>query len=185
MFTITTEMSILTLIIIFFVALVALVKGADYLLEGAERVGKYFKLPSFVIGALIVGIGTSLPELATSSFAVSAGVTDIVAANVIGSNIANILLVAGLAAIVGKIIHTNKNLIRLEIPLLVISTSLFLFVAYDGVIDFVEAVVVLFAFIIYLTYLLNADRYKTADDKEEQRLARIEEEKIEEVKEIG
>ncbi len=181
MFEITAEMSYFILTIIFILSLASLVKGADFLLEGAERVGKFFKLPAFVIGALIVGVGTSLPELASSIFAALDGKTEFITANVIGSNIANILLVAGLASVVGKIIHTNKNLIRLEIPLLVISTSLFLFVSYDGIINFSEALIILFAFIVYVIYLLNADRYTTEDDKVEQK----KEEKYEPVKKIG
>ncbi len=167
MLEITSAMSIWVLVVIFVISLSSLVKGADFLLEGAERIGKYFKLPPFVIGALIVGIGTSLPELASSGFSVAKGVTDIVAANVIGSNIANILLVAGLSAIIGKVISTNKNLLKLEIPLLVISTSLFLFVAFDGMITFTESLVMLFSFFVYLVYLLNTDKYQTEEDKEE------------------
>ena len=164
MLEITSSMSTIVLVIIFVVALAALVKGADFLLEGAERIGKFFKLPPFVIGALIVGIGTSLPELAASGFAVADGVTDIVAANVIGSNIANILLVAGLAAVIGGVITATKNLVKLEIPLLVISTSLFLFVAFDGLITFVESLVMFTAFIVYVVYLLNSDKYKNEED---------------------
>lgn len=136
MLEITAEMSIFIIVIIFIISLIALLKGADFLLEGAERIGKYFKLPAFVIGALIVGAGTSLPELATSGFAVAEGVTEIVAANIIGSNIANILLVAGFAAIIAGVLHTSRNLLRLELPLLIIATSLFLFVSMDGIIIF-------------------------------------------------
>jgi len=94
------------------------------------------------------------------------------------------LLVAGLASVIGKIIYTNKNLIRLEIPLLVISTSLFLFVGYDGIINRWESLVILFAFVVYVVYLLNSNRYLTEDDKKD-----IEENKeegeYEEVKSIG
>ena len=169
MFTITSDLSVLILSIIFIISLFALIKGADFLLEGAERIGKFFKIPAFVIGALIVGIGTSLPELASSAIAVWDGVTDIIPANVIGSNIANILLVAGLASIIGGVISTTKNLVKLEIPLLVISTSLFIFVSFDGIINFVEALVMLVGFIIYIVYLLNIDKYKTAYDEMDER----------------
>jgi cation:H+ antiporter len=186
---ITSEMSLLILGIIFLVSLIALVKGANYLLDGAERIGKYFKLPAFVIGALIVGVGTSLPELAFSGFAVFKGETSIVASNVIGSNIANILLVVGLASIIGRVIYTAKNLLKLEIPLLVISTSLFLFVSFDGLITFIEALVMLFAFFVYVFYLLNTDKYQTKEDlkelKEEKENEKNNLEKEEEIKKIG
>lgn len=169
MFEITAQLSIIFLIIIFLISLVALIKGADFLILGAERVGKYFKLPAFVIGALIIGIGTSLPELASSFAAAFSGETSIVAANAVGSNITNILLVAGLSAVVGGVIISTKNLIRLEIPLLVISTSLFIFIAYDGTINIFESIIVFLAFLIYLHYLLNYKKYLTkAEEKEEQ-----------------
>ncbi len=184
MFEITATLSVLVLAIIFIISLASLVKGADFLLEGAERVGRYFKLPSFVIGALIVGVGTSLPELASSIFAAMDGKTEFITANVIGSNIANILLVAGLASIIGKVIYTNKNLIRLEIPLLVISTSLFLFVSYDGIINKLESFVILFAFIVYVVYLLNSNRYLTEEDKKDIQ-ENNEDEEYEEVNSIG
>jgi len=139
---------------VFIISLAALVKGADFLLGSAERIGKYFKLPAFVIGALIVGIGTSLPELASSIAAVFSGEAEIVAANAVGSNIANILLVAGLSAIVGRQIVSTKNLVNIEISLLMLSTVLFLGVAYDGIITQIEALLVAAAFVVYFSYLL-------------------------------
>ncbi len=165
MFEITAQLSIFVLIIIFLISLGGLIKGSDFLLEGAERIGKYFKLPAFVIGALIIGVGTSLPELASSFAAAFAGQTSLVAANAVGSNIANILIVVGLSAIVGGVIVSTKELIKLEIPLLIISTSLFIFVAYDGSINFFESFIMFVAFIIYVIYLLNHDKYTTQAEK--------------------
>ncbi|PID83230.1 hypothetical protein CSB11_02730 [Candidatus Campbellbacteria bacterium] len=165
MIEITKELSSFILVGIFLVSMVGLVKGSDFLLEGAERIGRYFKLPAFVIGALIVGVGTSLPELASSFVAAMDGKTGIVAANVVGSNVANILLVAGFAAILGGVIQTTKNLTNIEIPLLVISTSLFLFVAYDGTVSFAEAFIIFITFIVYIAYLLNNKKFLTEDDK--------------------
>lgn len=165
MLEITAQLSIFVLIIIFLISLGGLIKGSDFLLEGAERIGKYFKLPAFVIGALIIGVGTSLPELASSFAAAFAGQTSLVAANAVGSNIANILIVVGLSAIVGGVIVSTKELIKLEIPLLIISTSLFIFVAYDGSINFFESFIMFVAFIIYVIYLLNHDKYTTQAEK--------------------
>jgi len=139
---------------VFIVSLLGLVKGADFLLVSAERIGKYFKLPAFVIGALIIGIGTSLPELASSIAAVLGGEAEIVAANAVGSNIANILLVAGLSAIVGRQIVSTKNLVNIEISLLMLSTVLFLGVAYDGIITQAESILIGASFIVYFSYLL-------------------------------
>jgi len=76
-------MDIYTALVVFAAALFALVKGADYLIQGAEKIGRYFGMPSFVIGALIVGVGTSLPEVASSMAAIFAGETDIVVSNAV------------------------------------------------------------------------------------------------------
>ncbi|OIO31914.1 hypothetical protein AUJ44_03615 [Candidatus Nomurabacteria bacterium CG1_02_47_685] len=141
-------------IIIFIISLAALVKGADLLLDSAEKIGVHFGLSPFVIGVLITGIGTSLPELASSIAAVMHGASEVVAANVVGSNIANILLVIGISAVVGRQIIVSKNLIDLELPLLAISTALFLGVAFDGFVSRGEATILILAYIVYLTYTL-------------------------------
>jgi cation:H+ antiporter len=143
----------LTLWIFIFVAsLLVLVVGADWLLESAEKIGMHFGLSPFVIGVLITGIGTSLPELASSLSAVFQGANEIVVANAVGSNIANILLVIGISAVVGRRLVITKNLIDLELPLLAISTVLFLGVVYDGVVTETEALFLVLAYTIYLVY---------------------------------
>lgn len=116
-------------IIIFIVSLAILVKGADLLLGSAEKIGLAVGLSPFVVGVVIVGLGTSFPEIISSFIAVLKNVTEIVPANAIGSNIANILLVVGLSAVVGGRLAVTKNLIDLDLPLLAISTVLFLGVA--------------------------------------------------------
>jgi len=139
-------------IFIFIISLVVLVKGADWLLESAEKIGMHFGLSPFVIGVLITGIGTSLPELASGISAVFNGANEIVVANAVGSNVANILLVIGISAVVGGRLVMTKNLIDLELPLLAISTVLFLGVVYDGVVTQLEAFFLVLAYTIYLVY---------------------------------
>lgn len=124
-------------IIVFIISLVVLVKGADWFLESAERIGLSLGLSPFIIGVTIVALGTSLPELISSLIAVSKGVTEIVAANAIGSNIANILLVVGVSAILAKKLVASKSLIDLDAPLLAISTVLVLGVLADKKVVFI------------------------------------------------
>jgi len=83
-------MEILINIAIFVVSLTALLKGADFFVESAEKIGLSFGISPFVIGATIVGFGTSLPELASSIAAVYAGASEMIVGNVIGSNVFNI-----------------------------------------------------------------------------------------------
>ena len=139
-------------IIIFIVSLIVLVKGADWLLQSAEKIGLALGISPFIIGVTIVGLGTSCPELISAIMAALRGVTEIVPASAIGSNIANILLVIGISAIIGRKLIIHKSLIDLDLPLLAISTVLFLGIAWDKQITFVEALLLLLAYSIYLLY---------------------------------
>ncbi|MEX0917042.1 MAG: calcium/sodium antiporter [Candidatus Paceibacterota bacterium] len=141
-------------ILIFVVSFIVLLRGSSLLIRGAEKIGLAFGLPPFVIGVLIVGVGTSLPELASAVAAVAKGVTEVVTANAIGSNITNILLVGGILAVVGKRIEITKSLRSSELPLFVVSTALFLGVVFDGEVSFIEAILLVAAFVIYLLYSL-------------------------------
>lgn len=143
---------LLVWILVFVVSLVALVKGADWLLKSAEKIGLAIGLSSFVVGVVIVGLGTSFPELISSIAAVMQGAPEIVTANAIGSNIANILLIVGIASVIGGKLAVSKNLIDLDIPLLAISTVLFMGMAWDREITLGESILLLTTFIIYLLY---------------------------------
>ena len=151
--------------VLFIVSLIALVKASDSLIDTAKSISLYYKLPTFVIGILIVGVGTSLPELASSIFAVFSDAPEIVLANVIGSNLANILLIVGLTAMVAKNIKVNKELIDLDIPMLAVSTALFWVVAKDGSVTLTEAGFLLAGLLYYFTYLLSSKRIRV--EKEE------------------
>ncbi len=135
------------------VALFALVKGADIFVEGAKQVGASLGMSKFAIGVLIVGFGTSLPELASSITAALNGVTEIVVANAVGSNITNILLVVGLMATVGGRIVIKRDLIKTELPIFFIASTHFLMVLWDGRVDRLEALLLLGTFCAYMWYL--------------------------------
>ncbi|MBU3964537.1 calcium/sodium antiporter [Patescibacteria group bacterium] len=139
-------------IIIFIVSLCVMVKGADWLLKSAEKIGLSLGISPFIIGVTIVGIGTSFPELISSIVAVFKGVTEIVPANAIGSNIANILLIVGISAVIGKRLVITKSLIDLDLPLLAISTVIFLGAAWDQKITLIESLFLVFSYGIYLLY---------------------------------
>ncbi len=141
---------------VFIVTLVALVKSADYIVESAQKIGQFFKMPSFVVGVLVVGIGTSLPELASSIFSVLQGAPELVVSNAIGSNIANMLLIVGLTAILAKNIKVTKELVDLDIPLLLLATALFATLAFDGEISQFDSVFLLAGLLYYLTYSISS-----------------------------
>jgi cation:H+ antiporter len=146
---------ILTLVGIFVLALGALIKGADWLLTGAKAVGIKLGVSRFIIGVLIVGFGTSLPELASSLAAAWRGESTIVIANIVGSNITNILLIVGLLVFIGGTLKIKRDLLHTEIPVFFIATAHFLVSLSDGVIDTVEALLLLGLFGAYMWYIIS------------------------------
>ena len=138
------------------IALIALVRGADGFVGGAKSLGIHFGFRPFLVGVLIIGLGTSLPELASALAAVWQGTTEVVVANVVGSNITNILLIGGLLAAFGGNLLFKQELIKTELPLFVIATVHFVAAAYDGVINRPEAILLLGTLGAYLWYLLRA-----------------------------
>lgn len=144
-------------VIIFALSLFFLVLGADIFLKSAERIGLALGLSSFVVGVTIVAFGTSFPELFTAITAAFMGVTEMIPASAIGSNIANILLVVGLSAVVGKKLVMTKSLIDVDLPLLAIGTVILMGVIYpwqneEVVITRIESIILLATYVVYLLY---------------------------------
>lgn len=100
---------------LFPVGLLLLVKGADLLVDGASSIAKRLRVPEIVIGLTIVAFGTSLPELIVSVIAAFEGRSDIAVGNIIGSNIANILLILGVSATIYPV-RAKRNTVLKEIP---------------------------------------------------------------------
>jgi len=142
-------------IVILIAALAGVVKGADWFLGAAEKVGVSLRLPPFILGVILVGFGTSLPELATSVAAIADGVDTVTIANVAGSNIANILVILGLSTIALGTIKFDKDLIDLDIPLLVGITALFSLLLLDGELGRGDGVLLLIGFVGYILYSLG------------------------------
>jgi cation:H+ antiporter len=151
-------------IVVFIVSLAALVKGADWLIGSAEKIGLAIGLSPFIVGVTIVGIGTSFPELISSFAAAIKGVSDVVAANAIGSNVFNILGIVGISALVGRRLVVTKSLIDLDLPLLAIGTVLLLGVVWDKQITFGESLLMLLTYGVYLLYTVL---HKDTEDTEE------------------
>jgi len=131
-----------------------LIKGADWFVESSEKIALALKISPFIVGVTIVAIGTSFPELASSVAAVLKGESQIVMANVVGSNIANILLIVGSAAVFARTLIVRKSLINLDAPLLACSTTLLFFIAFDGKISLFEGTILCLAFLVFFLYTL-------------------------------
>ena len=108
-------------IILLIIGFMLLVKGADFFVEGASDIARKLGIPSIVIGLTIVALGTSLPELAVSVTAALKGSNDIALGNVTGSNIMNLLVVVGLAAVIQPVAVKRSVLRRDYVTMLLIT----------------------------------------------------------------
>ncbi|MBL7022213.1 calcium/sodium antiporter [Patescibacteria group bacterium] len=148
--------------ILFIIGLIILVKGADHLVDGATSLAKKWHVPNIVIGLTIISFGTSLPELIVNILAASSGSTDIGIGTVIGSNISNIALVLGLAAIIYPIAVRKSTQAR-EIPYSILSALILLVIVSDkffnagteSFISRVDGIIMLIFFGLFLIYNLN------------------------------
>ena len=165
--------------IILAIALIAIVIGADNLVVGSASIARRFGISDFVIGAIIVGIGTSLPELIVSSIGAFEGKVDVAIGNVVGSNIFNILGILGLTALIFPVAVKREN-IRFELPfciVLSIFTTLLAFNFFNGnpiTIDRIDGLILLaiFAAFIYISFQRDK-KNATVENIEEQKPQRI------------
>jgi cation:H+ antiporter len=154
---------------ILIVSLFFLVKCSDWFIESAKEVGLYLGIPAFIVGLIIVAFGTSFPELVSSIFSVVKGSSEIVFGNVVGSNIANILLVFGIIAIQTKSFVIKHENFRLEMLTLLGITGVSIFFLYQGV-TIMEAILFLFVLVMYV---VASVRKHTEDNPEKVKLKKL------------
>ena len=135
---------------VFLAGLGALVWASGVLIDAAERIGLRLGIAPFVVGALVVGLGTSLPELVSSVYAALAGATEMVIGNVLGSNITNIVLVLGIAGLVASKSHLDRDLLHIDLPMVLGSALLLAFLILDGSFTRMDAVLCLTGAGIYI-----------------------------------
>ena len=147
-------MNISLLIIIFAVSIYFLIKSSDKFVDAATIIADRFGVSHFIIGLTVVSIGTSLPELGAAVAAALVGNSDIVIGDIVGSNIANTAFVLGVGVLMASI-KIKKSHFKIDGPLLLIITSIFLLMAIDGVYSFIDGLILLLLFILYIFFLLN------------------------------
>ncbi|AGQ33016.1 Inner membrane protein yrbG [Serratia liquefaciens] len=139
------------------VGLFLLVYGADRLVYGAAVISRSLGVPPLIIGMTIVGIGTSLPELFVSTTAALNGQIDMAVGNVLGSNITNILLILGVAALIHPL-AARSEVLRRELPLMLAVTVLCGFVLMDGTLSRLDGVLLLAAAAVFILLMLKIAR---------------------------
>ena len=158
-------------ILLIVVGFILLIKGADYLVDGASNIAKKFHIPEIIIGLTIVSIGTSMPELFVSLTSALEGYSDMAIGNVIGSNVCNLLLILGLSSVI-KTIKFQENTKKYEIPMCFIVSIIFLFLCNIGTgisrIDALLLLVLFIGFISYTIYMgLKEQKKETKKEKQE------------------
>lgn len=153
-------------IVLLLVGLGLVVYGSDILVDGASSIARKIGISEFVIGIIIVGFGTSCPELVVSVTGAIGGNSAVSLGNVIGSNVFNILMILGITAILSPIAITKDNKTK-DIPILLCITIFFCLIVLKGTINRLDAVLFLAIFAIYLLYNFKAGKAEAAAIEEE------------------
>ena len=141
--------------LVFVVSMAALIYGADFVIEESEKIAFHYKISSFVIGATVIALGTSLPEMAASIVASMHDKSDLAVSNVIGSNILNIALVLGIVFIIAKKMIPKRDMFADDSAWALFPIMVFLIVGYDGTISRFEGFVYVAMMGAYLMFLFN------------------------------
>ena len=165
-------------IILLIIGFIILIKGADLFVDGASNIALNFKVSKMLIGLTIVAFGTSAPEFAVSVKGLLSGSFDIVLGNVIGSNILNILLILGVAAMIHPLV-VKSNTVKKELPITLLITALFAVLLSDNLFDksmsnnFTrgDGIVLILFFLVFIYYLINLMRNKVEDSTDEKVLS--------------
>lgn len=165
-------MGLLINLALLLIGFVFLIKGADIFVDGASDTARKFRVPKMLIGLTIVSFGTSAPEFAVSIQSILSGKGDILLGNVVGSNVLNILLILGLASLVGTL-RVNTATVKKEIPVLVLITLAFAALLSDKIFGLAEniftrqdGIVLLLFFCIFIYYLIGMARKKDTNEEE-------------------
>lgn len=160
----------ITALLSLLVGLGFLVKGADWLVDGASSLAKRIGISDLSIGLTVVAFGTSMPELVVNVTSSLSGATDIAIGNVVGSNTANILLILGIAALITKI-SVQTSTVWKEIPFALLASVVLCFMANDTLFDGAsvaaltrsEGLVLISFFLIFLWYIAGMSRNDPSD----------------------
>ena len=139
------------------IGLVVLVGGGELLVRGASALAARLRISPVVIGLTVVAFGTSAPEFAVTLQAAYAGSPDLALGNVVGSNIANVLLILGLSALAAPLL-VNSRLIRVDVPLVLIASLALYLIARDGIIDHLDGALLFGSLIVYVIWSVREGR---------------------------
>ena len=140
--------------ILLILGLVVLVLGGESLVRGAVGFSAAMRISPLIVGMTVVAFGTSAPELIVSLTSALQGNPGIAIGNVVGSNIANIALVLGITVLIFPIV-ADRQTKRLDLPVLLIATALFVLFAWDGMLELYEGIIFILLIIIFTVFLIR------------------------------
>ena len=152
-------------ILIFIISMAALIYGADHIIEQSERIAFHFDISPFIIGATLIALGTSLPEMAVSMSASYKGSGDIAVANVIGSTIFNISLVLGAVFLIAKSIQPKRDLFAKDSSWSLFPILIFILMGLDGKLSRLDGFLFLILMGAYLLFLIQSNQVEEIDDE--------------------
>ena len=166
------DLSILLQVVLLLVGFVFLIKGSDFFVDGASSVASLLKIPTIIVGLTIVAFGTSAPEAAVSITSSWTGSNAMAVGNVIGSNLFNMLMVIGIAALLSNLLM-EKSVLEKDLPFLVGITVLWaVFIVIGWNISQIEGIILLVILLAYIIYLVrSARKSKDADVVEKPKLS--------------
>lgn len=141
-------------IVLLVLGVIIVLKGADWLTDGAVNIATRFGVSQMVIGLTIVAMGTSMPEFCVSMVSALKGTPDLAVGNVVGSNILNTLLIVGCSALVAPIM-VKRSSVKRDIPFAVVASLLMLLFCLDGAIGRVDAAVLFAGFCLFMFVTLK------------------------------
>jgi len=153
--------------VIFVIAMGVLIWGADVLIVQSEKIALKFNIPEFIIGATLIALGTSLPEMAASIAASATDKPEIAIANVIGSNILNITLVLASVFLIARNISPDRDFFAKDSTWALMPVFVFILMVLDGVISRFDAALLLLLMGAYLLFLLQDAKNIPEEDLEE------------------
>ncbi len=157
----------LLILVLFILGFVLLVGGANLLVEGASSLAGLLGVSPLIIGLTVVAFGTSAPELAVSVQSSLQGQTDLAIGNVVGSNILNILLVLGVAAIITPI-SVHERVVKLEVPIMIAVSVLLLALSFDGMLSRWDGLLLFSGILLYISFTIKTqDKVEVSETEQE------------------
>ena len=153
--------------VLFVASFAILIKGADFLVDGASYIARAAGIPTLIIGLTIVSFGTSCPEAGVSLVSALEKANQLSYSNVVGSNIFNVLVIIGFSALMASI-AVEKDVLKFDFPICIFASILLVVFGFDGYVSRVEGIILLVLIVTYVVYLVIRTRKRPQASESEE-----------------